>query len=96
MIKKVINYDRRGLSINLTRIKYLSVADSKIYKVTDIDFYNLTIKATGTDLSIADVPENEVFPAESFSEFKIQLFNDSGKKKVIDFEEWVKGHSLKT
>ncbi|MCM1253239.1 MAG: hypothetical protein NC321_10490 [Clostridium sp.] len=47
----------------------------------------------GTNLSIADVPENEVFPAESFSEFKIQLCN-GGMGKIIDFGEWVKGHKL--
>lgn len=44
---------RRILTINDTKIKYLSVAD-KIYKVTNIDFHRLAIKASETDLSIAD------------------------------------------
>lgn len=77
---------------NNTKIQYLSVADSKIYKVTDIDFCNLAMEATRTDLSVADVPKNEVFPVEEFGEFRVRLINgDDGKMgKVIDFMEWVK------
>lgn len=60
---------------NDTKIKYLSVADTKIYKVTNIDFINLAIEATKTDLSIADVPENEVFPIEEFGEYRVRLIN---------------------
>ena len=67
---------RRIQAINDTKIKYLSVADTKIYKVTDIDFCNLTIEASETDLSITDVPENEVFPVEELiSEFRVRLCN---------------------
>ncbi len=73
LIKKT--YLRRSQAINGTRIKYLSVADSKIYKVTDINFCNLTIVAIEADLSIADVPENEVFSIEEFGEFKVRLIN---------------------
>lgn len=50
---------RRIPAINDTKIKYLSVADTKIYKVTDIDFCDMTIEASETDLAIADVPEDE-------------------------------------
>lgn len=60
---------------NDTKIQYISVADSKIYKVTDIDFRNLTIEASETDLSIADVLESEVFPVEELGEFGIRLCN---------------------
>ena len=66
------------------------VGDSKVYKVTNIDFCNLTIEAVETDLSIADVPENEVFPVEEFSEFRIRLCNGDGMGEIIDFSEWVK------
>lgn len=66
---------RRIQTINNTKIQYLSVAD-KIYKVTAIDFHNLTIEAARTDLSIADIPENEVFPIEEFGEFRIRLTNN--------------------
>lgn len=65
---------RRIQTINNTKIQYLSVAD-KIYKVKDIDFCNLTIEASETDLSIKDVPENEVFLVEEFGEFRIRLCN---------------------
>ena len=65
----------------------------KIYKVIEIDFRNLTIKAVETDLSIADVPENEVFPVEEFGEFRIRICNggnSGGKGEIVDFAEWVK------
>ena len=87
---------RRIQAINDTKIKYISVAHTKIYKVTDIDFCNLTIEAAETHLSIADIPENEVFPAEEFGEFRVRLCNDGGMGEIIDFVEWVKmrSHSL--
>lgn len=80
---------RRTQIINNTKIQYISVAD-KIYKVTDIDFCNLTIEASETNLSIADVPENEVFPVEEFGEFKVRLINGCGMGEIVDFAEWVK------
>jgi hypothetical protein len=61
--------------INDTKIQYLSVADTKLYRVTNTDFRNLAIEATETDLSIADVPENEVFPVEEFAEYRVRLIN---------------------
>lgn len=68
-------YIRRIQAINNTKIQFLSVADSKLYRVTNIDFRNLAIEAIKTDLSIADVPENEVFPVEEFGEFRVRLGN---------------------
>lgn len=88
---------RRTQIINNTKIQYLSVADTKIYKVTDIDFCNLTIKAAKTDLSIRDISESEVFPVEELSEFRIKLINGddgSGTGRVIDFAEWVRTHNM--
>ena len=88
------------LDKNILKIKYLLVADSKIYKVTDIDFHNLTIEATRTDLSIADVPEDEIFPIEDFRKFRIRLINgdSDGMEKasgdVIDFVEWIRSHNM--
>ena len=55
-----------------------------------IDFSNLTIKAIETDLSIADVPENELFPVEELREFRIRLCNGGGMRDIVDFAEWVK------
>lgn len=84
---------RRTQAINDTKIKYLSVADTKVYKVTDINFRNLTIKASETDLSIADVHESELFPVEEFGEFRVRMCNggnSGGKGEIVDFAEWVK------
>lgn len=84
---------------NISKIQYLSVAD-KIYKVTTIDFHNLTIEAARTDLSITDVPESEIFPIEDFGEFRIRLINcDCGEMgevpgDVIDFGEWIRTHNV--
>lgn len=74
---------------NISKIKYLSVAD-KIYKVTDIDFHNMIIEATKTDLVIADILENETFPVEEFGEFRVRLCNDSRMGAIVDFAEWIK------
>lgn len=63
------------MSENISKIKYLLV-DTKIYKVTHIDFCDLSIEASRTDLLIADVPENEIFPIEELREFRIRLIND--------------------
>lgn len=83
---------RRGIVINDTRIKYLSVAGSKLYEVINIDFWNLTIEAVECNLNVSDVPEEELFRLEDFGEFKVTLRNKDEKEKVIDFKEWVKGH----
>ena len=74
----------RTQAINNTKIQYLSVA-GKIYKVTDIDFRNLMIEATETDLSVVDVPENEVFLVEEFGEFRIRLNNGGDKKSDVKY-----------
>lgn len=81
---------RRIQTINNTKIQYLSVAD-KIYNVTAIDFHNLTIEATRTDLSIADIPGNEVFPIEEFGGgVRVRLCNDGRMGAIVDFVEWIK------
>lgn len=74
------------MTINDTRIQYLLVGD-KLYQVIHIDFSDLTLEARECDLSVGDVPENEIFLLEEFEEFKITLRNGEGK--VVDFAEWV-------
>ena len=74
---------------NDTKIKYLSVADTKIYKVTNIDFCNLTIEAKQTDLNIGDVPESELWDISYFEDFRVRLVNCSGKTEIIDMAEWL-------
>ena len=81
------------MSENISKIKYLSVADSKIYKVKDIDFCNLTIEATETDLSIVDVPEDELWDISYFEDYRIRLINGGSRMgEIVDFGEWVSRH----
>lgn len=87
---------------NNTKIQYLLVADTIIYRVTNIDFHNLSIEAARTDLSIADVPESEIFPIEDFGDYRIRLINgddDNGGRgevsgDVICFGEWIRTHNV--
>lgn len=80
---------------NDTKIKYLSVADTKIYKVTNIDFCNLTIEAKQTDLNIGDVPESELWDISYFEDFRVRLVNGSGKAEIIDMAEWLEENKEK-
>lgn len=70
---------------NNTKIKYLNVSD-KIYKVTDISFFHMTLEAVETDLNDADIPENELWDLKEFSKYKVKLVNNSGKAEIVDFE----------
>lgn len=65
------------------------IISDKIYKITDINFAGLTMEAVGTNLTIADIRENEVFSIDEFGEFDIKLHNGCGIGDVTDFEEWV-------
>lgn len=80
-------YLKRILERNRTRIQYLSVAD-KIYKVTDIDFSNLTLSASECDVQICDVPDGELFKVEDFKEFRVKLHNWQGN--VVNLADWKK------
>lgn len=80
---------RRIQAINDTKIKYISVADTKIYKVTNIDFCNLTIEAKQTDLNIDDVDESELWDISYFEDFRVRLVNCSGKTEIVDMAEWL-------
>lgn len=69
------------------------MAGSKLYEITDIDFWDLTIEAVECDLNVSDVPEEDVFRLEDFKEFHVILSNGCNEGvKVVDFGEWVKGH----
>ena len=80
---------------NGIKILYLSVADTKIYKVTDIDFCSLIIEAKETDLNIDDVPESELWDISYFEDFRVRLVNGSGKAEIIDMEEWLEENKEK-
>lgn len=80
---------------NGIKILYLSVADTKIYKVTDIDFCSLIIEAKETDLNIDDVPESELWDISYFEDFRVRLVNWKGEAKIIDMEEWLEENKEK-
>ena len=83
------------MKINETRIKYIKIADdSKLYSVEKISFYDFTVVAKETDLTVDDVPEKDVFDITDLKEFKVTLHNWHGN--VVDFMEYVKNRKLKS
>lgn len=82
----------RTQTINNTKIKYIKIGDTdKLYEVQKISFYDFSIKAVETDLKIADIAENEVFPIEELSgDFRIRLVNVRSMGELIDYAEWMK------
>ena len=77
---------RRIQTINGTRIKYIKVLD-KLYQVIKISFFNMTVAASETELTISDVPQEEIFDLTELTDFKITL--DNWKGKVIDMVEYL-------
>ena len=93
MIKR--KYLRRISAINETKIKFIKIADdSKLYSVERISFYDFTVYAKETDLTIGDVPAEEVFDVTDFKDFKVTLRNWHGN--VIDFAEYAKNRKVKS
>ena len=60
----------------------------KLYQVTKISFYNMNVVAKATELSISDVPQEEVFDLTELRDFKITLDNWQGK--VIDIADYLR------
>ena len=48
---------------NTSKIKYVTI-DNKLYQVKTISFYHMTMIVIPCDMSIDDVPADEVFPVE--------------------------------
>ena len=72
---------------NITEIKYLNIKN-KLYQITDISFYHMRIEAVETDISVKDVPEQEVWKLEMFKDYHITLINNGGEAEIIDFKKW--------
>lgn len=68
-------------------MKYISILD-KIYKITRISFFYMTVEAAQTDLTMNDVAESEVWDIAEFKDYKVKLINEGGQAEVIDFDEW--------
>jgi hypothetical protein len=76
---------------NITQIKYIKVID-KLYKVTDISFVDMTIRAVET-ITAAPITTKDVFLLEELQEFHITLHNKYEKPNISDFSEWKKQHN---
>ena len=66
----------------------------KIYQITDISFFHMTIEAVETDLTVADVPECELWDIGEFERYKVKLVNNGGMGEIVDFEEFRKRKKL--
>ena len=74
---------------NNTKIKFLNVA-GKIYQVIDISFFHMTIEATETNLTAADVPTDELWDIREVERYKVRLINNDGMGEIVDFGEFKK------
>ena len=72
------------MSGNNTKIKYLRV-DDKIYEITDLSFFYMSITAVETSLPAASFPEEEIWDLNFFEDYKIKLINNGGQAKIINF-----------
>lgn len=72
---------------NCSKIKYIQVLD-KIYEVVKISFFDFAVEARQTDLSIDDLPANEVFNITDMMDFKIRLRNCKGE--IVNLADWKK------
>lgn len=70
---------------NNTKIKYLNVT-GKIYQVINISFFHMTLEAVETNLTAADVSEDELWNLDEFEKYEVKLVNNGGKGEIIDFE----------
>ena len=83
------------MKINETRIKYIKIADdSKLYLVDKISFYDFTVIAKETDLTVDNVLAEEVFDITDFRDFKVKLQNWHGN--VVNFADYVKNRKTES
>lgn len=48
----------------------------------------MTLEAVETNLTAADVSEDELWNLEEFSKYKVKLVNNGGEGEIIDFESY--------
>lgn len=61
-----------------------------MYLVDKISFYDFTVIAKETDLTVGDVLAEEVFDISDFRDFKVTLRNGQGIAEIINLEKWKK------
>ena len=79
---------KEASTINNTKIKYLKLPGDKIYKVTDISFFHMEIRAVESLSSAASIPDDEVWDVEEFKKYKITLINNGGCAEIVDFNAY--------
>ena len=62
--------------------------EDRLYEVTKISFFSMTIEGEHTDLTVDDVPEDEVWNLGEFKNYKVRLNNGSGKAEIVDIEKF--------
>lgn len=60
---------------NISKIKYVSVGN-KLYEVEKISFYDFSVEARETDLTVTDVSVDEIFDISEMRDFKVRLVNE--------------------
>lgn len=48
----------------------------------------MTLEAVETNLTAADVSEDELWNLEEFSKYKVKLVHNGGEGKIVDFESY--------
>lgn len=48
----------------------------------------MTIEATETDITVADVPEDELWDLSEFKDYTVKLINNGGQAEIVDIEKW--------
>ena len=59
-----------------------------------ISFYDFTVVAKETDLTVGDVSAEEVFDITDFRDFRIKLRNWHGN--LVDFKNYVENQKMKS
>lgn len=72
---------------NNTKIQYLKILD-KLYQITELSFFYMSIEAVETDMVVGDVPADEVWDIEEFKNYKIKLINNGDQAEIVDFSAW--------
>lgn len=78
---------------NSTKIKFIKVLD-RLYEVEKISFYDFSVSAKETDLTLGDVPAEEVFDITEMRDFRIKLRNWHGN--ITDFKTYVENRKIKS
>lgn len=52
----------------------------------------MEVEANETDLTVNEIPENEVWDISEFKDYKVKLINDGSKSEIVDFADYKKEH----